>query len=194
MISSLQGILKVKNPTLLILEVNKVGYEINIPLSTYDRLARVGEEVTLFTHLYLKEDLLTLYGFYTEEERTIFRHLISISGIGPRLALNILSHLKIPLFKKALAEQDVSILSHIPGIGKKTAARIILELKEKLARPEIEVKPERKLDQDLISNAVKALISLGYNKTIAYQRVIKVSKALTAPFSLEDLVKNALRS
>src|SRR5512140_3308878 len=133
MISFLKGKLVEALPTQVVLDVNGVGYEALIPLSSYDKLPQPGQEVKLLTHLAVREDAHTLYGFMTAAERELFRLLINtVSGIGPKIALNILSGIAVTAFRGAVANGDVKALSQISGVGKKTAERIVVELKDKI--------------------------------------------------------------
>ena len=132
MIGRIQGILLQKNPPQLLVDCQGVGYEIDVPMSTFYNLPAVGEKVTLFTHLAIREDAHVLYGFGSLDERALFRQLIRISGVGARTALALLSGLSVNDMSQAVALQDASRLTSIPGIGKKTAERLLLELKGKL--------------------------------------------------------------
>ena len=132
MIGSLIGLIKEKKPSLLLLEVNGVGYEINVPLSTSFQLPKKGESAYLLTHLIVREDQHTLYGFATEEERNLFRTLIKISGVGAKMALTILSGINVNGFVQSVINEDIDTLVHLPGIGKKTAERLIVEMKDRI--------------------------------------------------------------
>ena len=132
MIGSLVGLIKEKKPSLLLLEVNGVGYEIHVPLSTSFQLPKNGESAYLLTHLIVREDQHTLYGFATEEERNLFRTLIKISGVGAKMALTILSGINVNGFVQSVINEDIDTLVHLPGIGKKTAERLIVEMKDRL--------------------------------------------------------------
>ncbi len=197
MINSLRGRLVETNLTRIVVDVGGVGYEVNIPLSTYDRLSKVGQEVLILTHLSHRDDSMTLYGFTTEEERTLFRMLIGVSGIGPKVALSILSGISVDNFKAAVAQGNVDILKSVKGIGPKTASRLMVELKEqiglmpsyeKLAR-ESEPSPEQKL----LSDAVLALISLGYNQASAHKAIKTVLNETDKELGVEEIIKRALK-
>ncbi|MEW6095440.1 MAG: Holliday junction branch migration protein RuvA [bacterium] len=192
MIDSLTGTLKEKLPTYILLEVNEVGYGVNIPLSTYHKLPDVGEKIRLFTYLVVREDNLSLYGFYTLEEKELFLTLISITGVGPRSALTLLSSIEVAQFKHAIIKEDTAILTSISGIGKKTAQRLILELKDKFKEVALPttIKP---VDKKAIDDAILALISLGYKKSPATQAVHKAKETLKEEFGVEELIKIALR-
>ncbi|MDI6736663.1 MAG: Holliday junction branch migration protein RuvA [bacterium] len=196
MIDSLTGILKDKLPTYVLIEVNGVGYGVHVPLSTYHKLPEISEEIRLFTHLAVREDDLSLYGFYTLEEKRLFSTLISISGVGPRSALTILSSIETSQFHQAIIKEDMTTLTSISGIGKKTAQRLILELKDKLKEEDYLVKellPETKSDKKDIEDAILALISLGYKKDIATQATNKAQDILKEEFDIEQLIKTALK-
>ncbi|MFH1564163.1 MAG: Holliday junction branch migration protein RuvA [Nitrospirota bacterium] len=191
MINSLTGILKDKLPTYVLVEISGVGYGVHIPLSTYHKLPQISEEIRLFTHLVVREDDLSLYGFCTLEEKRLFLTLISISGVGPRSALTILSSIEVAQFHQAIIKEDMTTLTSISGIGKKTAQRLILELKDKLK--EIELLPETKSDKKTIEDAILALISLGYKKDTATQATNKAQDILKEGFDIEKLIKTALK-
>jgi Holliday junction DNA helicase RuvA len=157
MIGRLQGRLAAKHPPQVMLDVAGVGYEIDVPMSTFYSLPATGEPVTLFTHLVVREDAHTLYGFATLEERAAFRQLIRISGVGARTALSVLSGLSVSDLAQSVALQDTGRLTKIPGIGKKTAERLLLELRGKLA--EASVAPAQEHGSDVLN----ALLALGYS-------------------------------
>jgi len=197
MINSLRGTLVESNLTLITVDVGGVGYELNIPLSTYDRLPKVGDQMLILTHLSHRDDQMALYGFTTEEERALFRMLIGVSGIGPKVALSILSGISVEDFKAAVARGDVDILKSVKGIGPKTASRLMVELKEqigimpsyeKLAR-ELELTPEQKM----LSEAVMALISLGYNQASAHKAIKTVLNETDEEIAVEEIIKRALK-
>ena len=192
MISYLEGRLKVKSPTQIVLEVNGVGYLIRIPLSTYENLGQIGEKVRVFTHLHLRQDAIQLYGFFTEEERSLFESLINISGIGPRLAQGILSGIEVDDFQRYVASGDVYSLVTIPRVGRKTAQRLVVELKEKFGGGEWKEKPpeERGGSEE---EALLALLSLGYKREPARRAVEKVLTRAEGPLPVEELIREALR-
>jgi Holliday junction DNA helicase RuvA len=192
MISYLEGRLKVKSPTQIVLEVNGVGYLIRIPLSTYENLGQIGEKVLVFTHLHLRQDAIQLYGFFTEEERALFESLINISGIGPRLAQGILSGIGVGDFQRYVARGDVDSLVTIPRVGRKTAQRLVVELKEKFGGGEWKEKPpqERGGPEE---EALLALLSLGYKREPARRAVEKVLTKAEGPLPVEELIREALR-
>ncbi len=192
MISYLVGKLEVKNPTQIVLEVNGVGYLVRIPLSTYERLGDVGEEARVFTHLHLRQDAIQLYGFSTSEERTLFERLIGISGIGPRLAQGILSGIGVDDFRRYVARGDVDSLVAIPGVGRKTAQRLVVELKEKFAGGEWREGPPEEGGRPQEA-ALLALLSLGYKRGQAKSALEKALGKAGGPLPLEELIREALR-
>jgi len=198
MIAFLRGKLVEALPTHVILDVNGVGYEVYIPVSSYEKLPKIGSEVVLLTHLSIREDAHVLYGFVTQEERDLFRLLINtVSGIGPKIALNILSGMSPVAFKGAVASGDVKALSKISGVGKKTAERIVVELKDKIGTAETwEAESARRglsPDDQKINDAVLALIALEFNRDEAYKAVREAFNQLGANATVEELVRTSLR-
>lgn len=198
MIAFLHGKLVESLPTQVIIEVGGVGYEALIPLSSYDKLPSPGQELTLLTHLVVREDAHTLYGFMTGAERELFRLLINtVSGIGPKIALNVLSGISVTAFRGAVANGDIKALSQISGVGRKTAERIVVELKDKVgaagaweaASAQRALSPE---DQK-INDAVLALMALGFKQIEAHDAVRKTQTALGPQANVEDLVRACLR-
>jgi len=198
MITFLRGKLVEALPTQVTVEVNGVGYEVLIPLSSYDKLPTAGQEVKLLTHLAVREDAHTLYGFMSIAERELFRLLINtVSGIGPKIALNVLSGISVTAFRGAIANGDVKALSQISGVGKKTAERMLVELKDKIgvagaweaSSAQRALSPE---DQKL-NDAVLALIALGFKQVEAHDSVRKAQASLGPPATTEDLVRACLR-
>ena len=137
MIASLSGILKSKSPTELLVEVNGVGYAVSIPLSTYSSIGEINAPVVLLTHLHVREDAMQLFGFATEAERHLFKMLISISGIGPKIAQGILSGISVSEIRQHISSGNVSALTAIPGVGKKTAERLIVELRDRIGKVDL---------------------------------------------------------
>jgi Holliday junction DNA helicase RuvA len=195
MIAKISGRLLEKSPTRILIDVGGIGYEIQIPLSTFDQLGAVGENVSVSTHLHVREDLLQLFGFATAAEKQLFQHLLSVSGIGPRLAQSILSGSSVETFCRHIAENDVAALTKIPGIGKKTAERLILELRDRLAR--LVPVPSAAAAATKISatqeETILALVSLGYARAAAERAVEQVTQA-AGELPVEELIKRALRS
>lgn len=160
MIGTLRGRLFSKKPSNIIIDVNGVGYEVNVPISLISSLPKEGEEVFIFVHTYVREDGIILFGFENAQQRGLFKDLIGVSGIGPKIALSILSSMSLGDFLNAIANEEVSLLVKIPGLGKKTAGRLILELKEKL--------PKSTGTKELgFEDALSALINLGYKRVDA---------------------------
>jgi len=197
-ISFLHGKLVEALPTQVIVAVNGVGYEVLIPLSSYDKLPQPGQEVKLLTHLAVREDAHTLYGFMSAAERDLFRLLINtVSGIGPKIALNILSGISVTSFRGAVANGDVKILSQISGVGRKTAERIVVELRDKIgaagAWEAISAQRALSPDDQKINDAVLALMALGFKQIEAHDAVRQAQSALGPPATVEDLVRACLR-
>ena len=171
MIGSLEGRLAVKDIDEVLVDVQGVGYRVAIPLSTYEGLPEEGRDVRLLTHLHVREDELALYGFATDRERRLFELLIGVSGIGPRLALHVLSRLTPERFVGAISRGDLTTLTGISGVGKKTAERMVLELKDKVAdMADVEALEAAQLNASG-EDAVKALIALGIRRSAAEQAV-----------------------
>ena len=185
-------------PTQAIVDVNGIGYELLIPLSSYDRLPPVGQPVHVLTHLHVREDAHVLYGFMSAAERDLFRLLVNnVSGIGPKLALAVLSGMSVNNFKTAVVNGDVSSLAKISGLGKKTAERIVLELKDKLgvaaAWEAASATHAPTAEQSSANEAVLALIALGYKQVDAHKTVRDLQQKQPAITSAEELVKLALK-
>lgn len=197
MIASLTGILKSKNPTEILIEVHNIGYTVNIPLSTYEKLGNIGSSISLLIHFHIREDTLQLFGFFTEDERRLFKLLISVSGIGPKIAQSILSGINVQELKAYLISGNADALTSIPGVGKKTAERLIVELRDKIGKGVTEtepVPPTGAAGAAMRIEALQALVSLGYNQQIAEKAIRMVLKeAETSTISVEELIKRALR-
>src|SRR3954463_12424984 len=198
MINFLHGKLVDALPTQVTVDVNGVGYEVLIPLSSFDKLPQPGNELTILTHLAIREDAHVLYGFMTHPEREMFRLLIhTVSGIGPKLALNVLSGMNVTALRGAVANSDVKSLSQISGVGKKTAERIVVELKDKIgaagaweaASAQRALTPE---DQK-VSDAVLALVALGFKQVEAHDQVRKAQSTLGSQATVEELVRACLK-
>jgi Holliday junction DNA helicase RuvA len=198
MITFLHGMLAEALPTQATVEVHGVGYEVLIPLSSYDKLPSPGQEVKLLTHLVVREDAHTLYGFMSAAERDLFRLLIhNVSGIGPKIALNVLSGISVTAFRGAVANGEVKVLSQISGIGKKTAERLVVELKDKVgvagaweaSSAQRGLSPQ---DQK-VNDAVLALMALGFKPAEAQEIVRKVQGALGPQATVEELVRACLK-
>ncbi len=188
MIGRLTGTLARKTPPQLLLDVRGVGYEVDVPMSTFFNLPALGEALTLLTHFVVREDAQLLYGFLTEAERATFRELVKISGVGPRTALSLLSGLSVAELAAAVSHQDSARLVKVPGIGKKTAERLLLELKGKLG-PDLAAPTAARLD-DTQADIAQALQALGYSEREAQAAV----KALPAGVGVSDGIKGALKA
>lgn len=200
MISRLRGILESKTPPFLLMDVNGVGYELQAPMSTIYQLPDCGQTITLLTHHYVREDAEVLYGFFAEQERTLFRSLIKISGVGPKMALTILSGIEWEAFVLCIERKDVAPLVRLPGVGKKTAERLLIEMAGKLSSQFSEEGFSTKI---LVKNtqsqtpahfayeeAVSALIALGYKPQEASRAVSKThEEGLTS----QELIRRALQ-
>lgn len=198
MISSLNGILTRKTPTEVVVTVQGVGYSVLIPVSTFEALGSQGSQAVLLTHLHVREDALVLYGFATEQERTMFRILLSVNGIGPRMAQGILSGIAVADLREHILSGNTGALTTIPGVGRKTAERLIVELREKLGRFDLAFPtPAGPADTATTnrSEAAMALVSLGYSRQVAEQALNAASAELAGGGipSLELLLKTALR-
>ena len=185
-------------PTQVVVEVQGVGYEVLIPLSSYDKLPQPGQDVRLLTHLAIREDAHVLYGFMSAQERELFRLLIhTVSGIGPKIALNILSGMNVTSFRGAVANGDVKALSQVNGVGKKTAERIIVELKDKVGAAGAweASSAERALSpaDQKINDAILALIALGFKQVEAHDAVRAALEKLGPDAGPNDLVRASLR-
>ena len=191
MIAFLKGTLEVKEPNRAVLDVNGVGYELSIPLSTYEKLPPVGERVILYTCQVVKEDELALFGFAEEEELKLFKMLIAVSGIGPRIALGILSKMSPAEFRLAIESEDVNALKSLPGVGVKTARRLILELKDKVGSLPLPAGAPKAAEA--VRQAIAALVELGSPKSVAERAVGEAVKILGEEAKVEDLIRLALR-
>jgi holliday junction DNA helicase RuvA len=193
MIGRIAGILLEKNPPQILIDVGGVGYEVDVPMSTFYNLPNLGEPVALVTHLVVREDAHLLFGFLTEAERALFRQLLKISGIGARIALAVLSGLSVAELAQAVALQETGRIVKIPGIGKKTAERLLLELKGKLPIAGIagaKVSSGVTAPADASSDILNALLALGYNE----REALGAMKALPANASVSDGIRLALKS
>jgi holliday junction DNA helicase RuvA len=186
LIGRIAGVLTEKNPPQVVVVAHGVGYEIDVPMSTFYHLPRTGENVELLTHMVVREDAHLLYGFLTAGERTAFRQLLKVSGVGPKVALAVLSGLSVDDLAIAIASQDAARLTKVPGVGKKTAERLVLELRDKLvpatAGGRAQASPAR-------GDVVNALLALGYNDREAQAAV----KELPAELALADAIRQALK-
>jgi Holliday junction DNA helicase RuvA len=186
MIASLRGKVAVKNPDGIIVEVGGVGYHVSVPLCSLCNIPENGGEIFLHTYTHVREDALQLYGFLSAEERKVFVTLLGISGIGPKLGLAILSGMPVKRFMEAVISEDLPVLATIPGLGKKTASRLILELREKLPKMADPLK-----EGSAQNDAVSALVNLGYKKSLAERAVEAAVK--DGGDTVEKLIKEALK-
>lgn len=198
MITFLHGKLVEALPTQVTVDVNGVGYEALIPLSSFDKLPQPGQPVKLLTQLVVREDAHTLYGFMTPEERNLFRLLVqTVSGIGPKTALNVLSGISVTAFRGAVANGDIKALSQISGVGKKTAERIVVELKDKIgmagAWEAASAKHGLSADEQRINDAVLALVALGFKQIEAHDAVRGAQAVLGTQATIEELVRACLK-
>ena len=189
MIGRISGILVEKNPPQLVVDVQGVGYEVDVPMSTFYNLPKSGDKVSLFTHLVVREDAHLLFGFLTERERAAFRQLLKISGVGARTALSVLSGMSVDELAQAVTLQDAVRLTKVPGIGKKTAERLLLELKGKLGADIGALRPTG-ASAASGNDVLNALLALGYNEREALFAV----KGLPADLAVADAIRQALRA
>ncbi len=189
MIGRIQGKLLEKNPPQILVDVHGIGYEIDVPMSTFYNLPDIGAEVTLLTHFVVREDAQLLYGFLSASERNAFRLLIKISGIGARTALSILSGMSVDALAQAISTQDSAMLTRVPGIGKKTAERLVLELKGKIGA-DLSGVTLGNTPNDARSDVVSALIALGYSE----REALAAAKRLPEDISVSDGIREALKS
>ena len=193
MIGFLRGVLVAKSPPGLTVDVGGVGYDVEAPMSTFYALPPVGEQVRMLTHLAVREDAQTLYGFGTEAERRLFRNLLKISGVGPRSALAILSGVSVDAFAQCVRSEDIAALTRIPGVGRKTAERLVIEMRDRLDVPagvELAGAPRALAGQTAIEGeAFSAMLALGY-KAAEATRLIKLAGSAA---TTEDLIRRALQ-
>jgi len=187
MIGRIAGTLIAKNPPQVLIDVAGVGYEIDVPMSSFYELPETGKPVTLLTHMVVREDAQLLYGFITASERSAFRELIKVSGVGPRIALAVLSGLSVDQLVQAVSLQESGLLTRVPGIGKKTAERLILELKGKLGDA---IGTAASPAQAGVTDIVNALLALGYSE----REALAATKGVAAGTSVSDGIKQALKS
>lgn len=198
MIGKIRGIILEKQPPQLLVDVHGIGYEIEAPMSTFYQLPDVGNEVNLFTHFVVREDAQLLYGFYTQDERHLFRTLLKVNGVGPRMALTILSSTTAEQFVQCVLNNDTASLVRLPGIGKKTAERLVIEMRDKLAdwckTPSANGVPvmakEQTVRHPILQDAISALVALGYKPQEANRTVTKIDDGKA---SSEDLIRRALQ-
>ncbi len=197
MIARLSGILIEKSVTQCVVDVHGVGYRVVIPLTTFYELPEIGRPAVIHIHTHVREDAIHLYGFHAQEEREIFELMISVSGIGPKLAVNVLSGITAGELIRAVTEEDLKRLTGIPGVGKKTAERMILELKDKMAKIGREILPDRtdtyRAGGQVKDDALSALVNLGYKGSAVKEAVDRIIREAQEPLALDRLLKQALR-
>lgn len=205
MIGRLIGELVEKTPPALMVDVSGVGYEVEASMNTFYKLPDVGTFVTLYTHFVVREDAQLLFGFADKQERSLFRQLIKVNGVGPKLALTILSGISAEEFVRCVHNEDTAALVRLPGVGKKTAERLIIEVKDKLARLEMPTAVEFELGQievpgaklssaDNRVDAETALVALGYKPLQATKAIEQAADQLTVGASTEELIRQALKT
>ena len=196
MIGHLKGKITSKNPPEILIEVEGVGYEVLCPMSTFYALDNLTEDILLFTHLSIKEDAHTLFGFISKDEKNVFRELIRVNGVGPKVALAILSNLSVQSLVECISTEDADLLAKTPGIGKKTALKLIVELQDRLGKLELTGTIEKTRDLNQSSNpnskqAIEALQSLGFKVKEANRMVSKIEDQ---GLSTEQIIKLALQN
>ncbi len=193
MIGYLRGKLALKQPPFLVMDVQGVGYEVEAPMSTFYELPEVGRELTLLTHLVVREDSHALYGFATQEERRLFKSLLKVSGVGARMALGILSGISVEGFIRCVREEDTGTLTKVPGVGKKTADRLIVEMRDRIGEAMLDkgTSPPAGIGVSTpAGDAFSALVALGYKA----QEVARMLKSVdTADKSTEDIIRSVLQ-
>ncbi|MCL5808733.1 MAG: Holliday junction branch migration protein RuvA [Deltaproteobacteria bacterium] len=198
MIARLSGILVEKSVTQCVVDVHGAGYRVVVPLTTFYELPEIGQPVVIHVHTHVREDAIHLYGFHAQEEQAVFQLMISVSGIGPKLAINILSGIAAGELIRAVMEDDLKRLTGIPGVGKKTAERMILELKDKVAKLDRETIPVgtvlAKTGAQVKDDALSALVNLGYKGSAVKEVVDRIMREAPETPSLDRLLKQALRT
>jgi Holliday junction DNA helicase RuvA len=199
LIAQLSGKLASKQPNTIIIDIGGVGYEVTIPLSTFYELGEAGSDITLTIHTYFREDLIQLFGFWTSREKELFLRLTSVSGIGPKLAITMLSGMAASELIQAIRNNDVLRLTAIPGVGRKTAERVVVELRDKIAAlaltPEEEPVGSRAAsagEGDIRDDTISALIALGYQRAQA-ERAVSAALGEEGERNIEAVLKRALR-
>lgn len=194
MIGFVRGKLVAKQPPVLLVDVNGVGYEVEAPMTTFYDLPETGKEITLHTHLVVREDAHTLYGFAKLSDRALFRSLIKISGVGPRMALAILSGMSADAFVRCIRDNDAAALTRVPGVGKKTAERLVVELRDRLGKGDsgaAELPASSAGPANAVEEAVSALIALGYKPPDASRMVRGID---SKDLAVEEIIRRALQA
>lgn len=192
MIGYLRGVLLEKKPSAALIDVNGVGYLVTIPVSTFLELPEEGATLALYIYTHVREDILALYGFRTQREKTLFERLLTVSMVGPKAAISFLSGMPVDDLVTAIQRQDIARLSTIPGVGRKTAERVVLELREKMVvvmAEEAKTPEQKPIREDLIS----ALVNLGYHRQLAEKTARSAIEKASADASFEELLKNSLK-
>ncbi|MCB0702452.1 MAG: Holliday junction branch migration protein RuvA [Candidatus Kapaibacterium sp.] len=194
MITCLKGKLIQKTPTSIIVDVGGIGYLLNISMNTFENLPNLDSDLFIYTEMIVREDSITLYGFYSENERQLFKLLISVSGIGPKSGIGILSGISLTEFKSAILSANTTLLQKLPGVGKKTAERLVVELKDKFSHISLQGVDNKTESNDILEDATLALVSLGYNNSIAMKAVKSALNQInTENYTSEQLIKLALK-
>lgn len=204
MIGRLRGIVLEKQPPEVLLEVGGIGYEIQLPMTCFYELPDIGKEVTIFTHFVVREDAQLLYGFNQKQERALFKELLKVNGVGPKLALAILSGMSAQQFVRAVEGQEITTLVKLPGVGKKTAERLVVEMKDRFkglsgdlfdnGNSLVKIPAANQKQADSEAEAVSALVALGYKPQEASKMVNKVIKTTGADVDCEVLIREALKA
>jgi len=197
MISRLTGILAAKRAPQVLIDCHGVGYEADVSMTTFYKLPEVGTQVTLWTHLLVREDAHSLIGFHDERERSLFRQLIRITGVGPKMALTILSGIDEQQFALCVNNNDVAMLTRLPGVGKKTAERLIIEMRDKVEAITGDLPPRQAAaggGQSVVSEAIEALQALGYRPADAEKMISRAQQQADAASSASQLIKKALQA
>ena len=190
MIGRLKGTLVSRRPPELVLDVAGVGYELEAPMSTFYRLPETGQSLTLLTHLLVREDAQLLYGFATEAERSLFRNLLKVSGVGARIALGILSGISVEGFRRSVFERDIASLTRIPGIGRKTAERLMVEMADRLDPEGVDTQMQEGAGTEAEAEAHGALLALGYRPAEVRRLLAKLD---ASGLNSEQLIREALK-
>ena len=198
MIALISGKIVYKGISHVVIDAHGVGYRIFIPLTTFYELPEAGQIITLHVHTHVKQDAINLFGFYTVQERDLFQLMLSVSGIGPKMSMNILSGISVPEMLRAISSGDVRKLISIPGLGKKLAERLILELKEKVVKKMMaEEMPaldnQQKINEIIREDVLSALINLGYKSNIAQDALDKVLYTSAKELAMDQLLKKTLK-
>lgn len=196
MIASIQGTLRSKTPTEIVIETGGIGYLLNVPLSTYEKIGDIGSDTFLHTFHYVREDTVQLFGFHTSEEKELFKLLLTVSGVGPKAAQAILSGVSAEDLRAYLLSGNVSALLTIPGIGKKTAERLVVELRDKISRLEVSsMSVGRQIQRSVRTDAITALIHLGFTRSQAEHSVQSVlQRESEVTLTVEELVRHSLKN